>query len=84
MDGGARTSNLNTREIAMDIDSMPNAVGHPYKPAQWTIPTSAIFGVGTGKGMVALFEGKTDVAISSNTLEESIKSAQKVRKKAEQ
>jgi len=40
-----------------------------------------VFGVGTGKGMLALFEGKTNVAISSNTLEASIKSAQKVRKK---
>lgn len=39
-----------------------------------------VFGVGTGKGMLALFEGKTNVAISSNTLEESIKSAQKVLK----
>ncbi len=37
-----------------------------------------VFGVGTGKGMLALFEGKTKVAISSNTLEESIQSAQKV------
>jgi phosphate transport system substrate-binding protein len=41
-----------------------------------------VFGVGTGKGMLALFEGKTNVAISSNVLEGSIKSAQKVRKKA--
>jgi len=39
-----------------------------------------VFGVGTGKGMLALFEGKTNVAISSNTLEESIQSAQKVLK----
>jgi phosphate transport system substrate-binding protein len=39
-----------------------------------------VFGVGTGKGMLALFEGKTKVAISSNTLEESIQSAQKVLK----
>ncbi len=29
--GGARTANLNTREIAMDIDCLPNAVGHPYQ-----------------------------------------------------
>ncbi len=41
-----------------------------------------VLGVGTGKGMVALFEGKTNVAISSNTLEASVNSAQKVRKKA--
>ncbi|MCB2180492.1 MAG: substrate-binding domain-containing protein [Desulfobulbaceae bacterium] len=41
-----------------------------------------VYGVGTGKGMIALFEGKTNVAISSNTLEASINSAQKVRKKA--
>ena len=40
-----------------------------------------VFGVGTGKGMLALFEGKTNVAISSNVLEGSINSAQKVRKK---
>ncbi len=40
-----------------------------------------VYGVGTGKGMLALFEGKTNVAISSNTLEASIKSAQKVLKK---
>jgi phosphate transport system substrate-binding protein len=43
--------------------------------------TIKVFGVGTGKGMLALFEGKTNVAISSNTLEESIQSAQKVLKK---
>jgi dimethylamine/trimethylamine dehydrogenase len=29
--GGWRTANLMTREIAMDIQSMPNAVGHPYQ-----------------------------------------------------
>ncbi len=40
-----------------------------------------VFGVGTGKGMLALFEGKTNVAISSNVLEGSVNSAQKVRKK---
>lgn len=39
-----------------------------------------VFGVGTGKGMVALFEGKTPVAISSNTLEESVASAAKALK----
>lgn len=39
-----------------------------------------VFGVGTGKGMLALFDGKTNVAISSNTLAESIQSAQKVLK----
>ncbi len=43
-----------------------------------------VFGVGTGKGMLALFEGKTNVALSSNVLEGSIKSAHKVRKKAGQ
>jgi len=37
-----------------------------------------VFGVGTGKGMLALFEGKTSVAISSNVLEGSVASAQKV------
>jgi phosphate transport system substrate-binding protein len=40
-----------------------------------------VYGVGTGKGMLALFDGKSEVAISSNTLEESIKSAQKVSSK---
>ena len=43
-----------------------------------------VYGVGTGKGMLALFEGKTNVAISSNVLEGSINSAQKVRKKTGQ
>ena len=43
-----------------------------------------VFGVGTGKGMVALFQGKTNVALTSNVLEGSINSAQKVRKKAGQ
>ena len=38
-----------------------------------------VYGVGTGKGLLALFEGKTNVAISSNVLEGSILSAQKVR-----
>ena len=41
-----------------------------------------VFGVGTGKGMIALFQGKTNVSLTSNTLEASIKSAQKVLKKA--
>jgi len=43
-----------------------------------------VYGVGTGKGMLALFEGKTNVAISSNVLEGSINSAQKVHKKTGQ
>ena len=29
--GGARTANMLTREIALDLDSMPNAVGHPFQ-----------------------------------------------------
>jgi len=29
--GGARSANLNTREIAVDIDSLPNAAGHPFQ-----------------------------------------------------
>lgn len=41
-----------------------------------------VFGVGTGKGLIALLDGKTNVAITSNNLEGSIKSAQKVLKKA--
>src|SRR3972149_96056 len=41
-----------------------------------------VFGVGTGKGVLALLQGKTKVALSSNTLEESIKLAQTVRKEA--
>ncbi|MCJ8298880.1 MAG: NAD(P)-binding protein [Pseudomonadales bacterium] len=28
--GGARSANLNTREVAMDVVSMPNLAGHPY------------------------------------------------------
>jgi phosphate transport system substrate-binding protein len=40
-----------------------------------------VFGVGTGKGMVALLDGKTNVAITSNNLEGTIKSTQKVLKK---
>lgn len=40
-----------------------------------------VFGVGTGKGMNALLGGKTNVAITSNNLEGTIKSAQKVLKK---
>ena len=41
-----------------------------------------VFGVGTGKGMIALLDGKTNVAITSNNMEGTLKSAQKVRKKA--
>jgi len=41
-----------------------------------------VIGVGTEKGMLALFEGKTNVAISSNTLQDSIDSAQEVLKTA--
>ncbi len=40
-----------------------------------------VFGVGTGKGMVALLDGKTNVSITSNNLEGTIKSTQKVLKK---
>lgn len=29
--GGARTANMMTREVSMDIDSMPNLAGHPYQ-----------------------------------------------------
>jgi dimethylamine/trimethylamine dehydrogenase len=29
--GGARTANLMTREVSMDLDSFPNSVGHPYQ-----------------------------------------------------
>ncbi len=29
--GGARTANLMTREVALDVDSFPNFVGHPYQ-----------------------------------------------------
>jgi len=29
--GGARTANLMTREVSMDIDSLPNLAGHPYQ-----------------------------------------------------
>jgi len=38
-----------------------------------------VYGVGTGKGLLALLSGKTDVAASSNTLKESIRVAQNVR-----
>ncbi len=41
-----------------------------------------VFGVGTGKGMMALIEGKTKVAAASSPLESAIKSAQKAAKKA--
>lgn len=40
-----------------------------------------VLGVGTGKGMMALFEGKAFVAAASATLESAIKSAKKVAKK---
>lgn len=29
--GGIRTANLNTREVSMDLGSMPNAAGHPFQ-----------------------------------------------------
>ncbi len=29
--GGARTGNMMTREVAMDVTSMPNSVGHPFQ-----------------------------------------------------
>ncbi len=41
-----------------------------------------VLGVGSGKGMLALFEGKTNVATSSSTLEATIHLAQKVLEKA--
>lgn len=39
-----------------------------------------VYGVGTGKGVLALLEGKTTVALTSNELEGTLKSAQKVLK----
>jgi phosphate transport system substrate-binding protein len=39
-----------------------------------------VFGVGSGKGLLALLDGTTDVAITSNNLEGTVKSAQKVQK----
>lgn len=41
-----------------------------------------VLGVGTGKGLIALIEGKTPVSAASNSLEGAIKSAQKAAKKA--
>ena len=41
-----------------------------------------VMGVGTGKGMLALFEGKTKVALASETLEDAVASAQKAAKEA--
>lgn len=29
--GGARSANMMTREVALDLDSMPNSVGHPFQ-----------------------------------------------------
>ena len=29
--GGARTGNMMTREVAMDLASMPNTAGHPFQ-----------------------------------------------------
>lgn len=43
-----------------------------------------VLGVGTGKGMMALIEGKAVVAAVSSPLESAIKSAQKAAKKAGQ
>lgn len=40
-------------------------------------------GSGTGKGMIALFEGKVPAAAASETLEEAVGSAQKAAKEAE-
>ena len=41
-----------------------------------------VLGVGTGKGLLALLDGKTNVSASSSPLESSIKSAKKAAKKA--
>lgn len=41
-----------------------------------------VYGVGTGKGMMALIEGKTQVAAASSSLESAIKSAKKEAKKS--
>jgi len=41
-----------------------------------------VFGVGTGKGMMALIEGKTKVAAASSPLSSAIKSARKAARKA--
>jgi len=49
---------------------------------QATGNTIKVLGVGTGKGMMALIEGKTKVAAASSSLESAIKSAKKAAKKA--
>lgn len=41
-----------------------------------------VMGVGTGKGMLALFDGKTTVALASETLEDAVSSALKAAKEA--
>lgn len=41
-----------------------------------------VMGVGTGKGMLALFDGKAPVALASETLEDAVGSAQKEAKAA--
>ncbi len=51
-----------------------------YKSA--TGDTIKVYGVGTGKGMMALLSGKTKVAAASSPLTSAIKSAQKAAKKA--
>lgn len=40
-----------------------------------------VMGVGTGKGMLALFDGKSKVALASETLEDAVASAQNEAKK---
>lgn len=42
-----------------------------------------VFGVGTGKGLLALLQGKTKVAAVSNSLEGAIKSARNIAEKSE-
>lgn len=43
-----------------------------------------VYGVGTGKGVLALLEGKTTVALTSSPFEDSIHTAQKAAKEAGQ
>ena len=46
---GRRSANMMTREVALDLECLPNAVGHPFQTLAMDKRTSVTFGAGTAK-----------------------------------
>jgi dimethylamine/trimethylamine dehydrogenase len=50
-----------TREVALDLDSMPNGVGHPFQTRNGIKLIFATFGAGTARPQSAHYDAGFDV-----------------------